>query len=97
VDQPAAASCFGTLIDDDLVVTAGHCAFSQRMCQSFLYVFHYYYAAAGQMAAITSEDVFSCREVVVQRLTTTTNHTWSSTTQSFASIGRPLPAMCPRT
>ena len=25
LDQPTAASCSGTLIDDDLVLTAGHC------------------------------------------------------------------------
>lgn len=65
-DQTAAASCSGTLIDDDLVLTAGHCAESNADCQSKYFVFKDYYSGAGQLATITSQDVFTCQRVVVR-------------------------------
>ena len=33
VDQPAAAVCSGVLIDDELVLTAGHCIDSRMPCE----------------------------------------------------------------
>jgi V8-like Glu-specific endopeptidase len=68
LDQPTAASCSGTLIDDDLVLTAGHCAQALSDCRDWSFVFHYHLAGAGELSKITSEDVFTCRAVVAQRL-----------------------------
>jgi len=63
-NQPTAASCSGTLIDDDLVMTAGHCVENLSACQNFRYVFRYYYETTSSLARITQEDVFSCRSLV---------------------------------
>lgn len=64
--QPAAASCSATLIDDDLILTAGHCARGRQMCESMRFVFRYYMESEGALATILHEDVFRCAEVVVR-------------------------------
>ncbi len=65
-DQPATAFCSGVLVDDNLVLTAGHCA-SLLPLDSFVVVLDYYYQAPGVLAvqpadvrkplAILSEEV----------------------------------------
>lgn len=65
-DQPTAASCSGVLIDDDLVLTAGHCIDDHTPCDSYSYVFNYHYDQPNVLAAIRDEDVYSCRRVVSQ-------------------------------
>lgn len=65
-NQPVAASCSGALIDDDLVLTAGHCVSPDRPCSTFKYVFDYYLDAPNRLAAIEDEDVYSCRQVVLE-------------------------------
>ncbi len=66
-NQPTAASCSGVLIDDDLVLTAGHCIDAQTPCDAYAYVFNYHLDAPGRLAAIRDEDVYSCARVVSQR------------------------------
>ena len=61
-DHPTAASCSGTLIDDDLLLTAGHCV--QSGCSSNRWVFNYYYESEGNLAQRLEEDVYECDEVV---------------------------------
>jgi hypothetical protein len=67
--QPSAAFCSATLIDDDLVLTAGHClgttpeAASTR-CQRVSVVFGYHYSAPGQLGLGAADDVYACRRVV---------------------------------
>jgi MYXO-CTERM domain-containing protein len=71
--DPAYADCSGTLIDNDIVLTAGHCftaagadagANGPSTCQNTRFVFKYYHEAAGRLATITAEDVFSCAEII---------------------------------
>ena len=65
ISQPAAASCSSTLIDDDLIVTAGHCVGTQAECQSKRFILGYQMDSAEDLAPITSESVFSCSPLVL--------------------------------
>jgi V8-like Glu-specific endopeptidase len=74
-DQPAAAHCSGVLIDDDLVLTAGHCmgfstgtvdAEAEAVCASTAFVFGYLFEAPGTLATITEDDVYRCGRIVVR-------------------------------
>lgn len=65
-DQPTAANCSGVLIDDDLVLTAGHCMRTQRNCDDTAFVFNYHLDAPMQLAAIEDDDVYSCTEIVLR-------------------------------
>jgi MYXO-CTERM domain-containing protein len=64
VDQPVAAVCSGVLIDDDLVLTAGHCIDSRMPCDRYAYVFNYHLDDPTHLAVIRDEDVYSCARVV---------------------------------
>ena len=68
LNHPDASDCSGTLIDDDLVLTAGHCVSNHYECRSYYFVFNYFYEAEGQLATITSDDVYECQRLVVQHL-----------------------------
>jgi hypothetical protein len=65
-NQPTAASCSGVLIDDDLVLTAGHCIDAHIPCDAYAYVFDYYLDGPTHLAEIRDEDVYSCARVVSQ-------------------------------
>ncbi len=39
VDQPAVASCSGVLIDEDLVLTVGHCFEVEARCDTYAHLF----------------------------------------------------------
>lgn len=65
--DPTMAFCSGTLIDDDLVLTAGHCIDDQGDCEDTLFVFDYLYESEGQLATITAEDVYGCAQLVTRR------------------------------
>ncbi len=68
-DHPRSASCSGTLIDTDLVLTAGHCVDNDDDCRGFSFVFDYYYEEEGVLKTINAEeDVYDCDSVVVREL-----------------------------
>jgi V8-like Glu-specific endopeptidase len=62
--DPTAAFCSGTLIGDDLVLTAGHCVRSQDSCASARFVFNYLYSEAGKPVRITTDDIFTCKKLI---------------------------------
>ncbi len=66
-NQQVGPSCSGTLIDWDLVLTAGHCVDDLADCQGLRFVFDLFYEAPGQLATISQQDVFRCRRVVARR------------------------------
>ncbi len=66
-NDPTAAFCSGTLIDDDLVLTAGHCITSTTDCTNTRFVFNYYRTGASTMQTVTTQDVFSCSQIVARR------------------------------
>lgn len=65
-DQPSGASCSGTLIGPDLVLTAGHCMAPKPgkpdACAVGKFVFGYNVAAAGVMPqSVPASEVYSCK------------------------------------
>lgn len=64
VEQPAAANCSGTLIANDLLLTAGHCMTQQSDCDNFAWVFNFYFEDEDTLASIATEDVFRCDEII---------------------------------
>ncbi|HEU5076940.1 MAG TPA: serine protease, partial [Polyangiaceae bacterium] len=48
-DQPAAAFCTGVLVEQDLVLTAGHCL-RRYALRDFSVLFEFYYTSAGALA-----------------------------------------------
>jgi V8-like Glu-specific endopeptidase len=65
-DDPAAAFCSGTLIDNDLVLTAGHC-FNTISCADTRFVFNFYRTSATALQPVTTQDIFSCQSIVVRQ------------------------------
>ena len=63
LNDPIAGDCSGTLIDDNLALTAGHCI-SAATCATTRFVFNYRRDASGALATITTDDIFSCASVV---------------------------------
>ena len=66
--QPDASQCSATLIDDDLVLTAGHCVEDITTCRGYRYVFGYYMTHADEAISIPVGDIYNCRRVVAQHL-----------------------------
>lgn len=64
-EQTVGAFCSGVLIDDDLVLTAGHCM-GEGVCPVTRLVFDYYLDAPGQLATITGDAIFGCQRVVAR-------------------------------
>lgn len=63
-EQQRVASCSGTLIAEDLVLTAGHCVESNSVCADRRFVFGYYETAPGELGNITADDVYRCSELI---------------------------------
>lgn len=66
-DESVAAACSASLIGEDLVLLAGHCVDKPDACANYGYVFGFYRDSATQIHNITSDDVFTCKEIVVQK------------------------------
>lgn len=70
LDQPTAASCSGVLIDDDLVLSAGHCldtgtGSATDACRKMRIVFGYSYLQAHELR-LSAQDLFFCRRVAAR-------------------------------
>ena len=82
-DQLAAASCSATLIEDDLIVTAGHCITSQEDCLGQRFVLGYLMEANG-LAPLSSSDVFSCQQLIL-------TYNDNEVDYAFVRLDRPVP------
>jgi MYXO-CTERM domain-containing protein len=72
--QITPAFCSGTLIADDLVLTAGQCIRDQNECDATRVVFNFYMSAPDTLATITSADVYGCAAIVAHRFTGNLDH-----------------------
>ncbi|MBF0300175.1 MAG: trypsin-like peptidase domain-containing protein [Oligoflexia bacterium] len=81
-DQVTAANCSGFLVAPDIIITAGHCyADKETACSKFQWVFGYSDENASlkekgeKIYSIKSKDIYSCKEVINQRLDEPTSTT----------------------
>lgn len=68
--DPTPAFCSGTLIDDNLVLTAGHCITSASACTNTRFVFKFYRTGANALETITTQDIYSCTQIVARQQST---------------------------
>ena len=71
-EQPIGAFCSGTLVGEDLVMTAGHCITDQAKCEDARIVFGYNVDKLGGAANTTvpAANVYSCKSIVSRALDT---------------------------
>ncbi len=64
--QPAGAFCSGSLVGEDLVLTAGHCIEDQAKCAKTAFVFGYAVKAPGRytQSSVPAADVYGCTEIL---------------------------------
>ncbi len=59
--QPSAAVCSGVLVEDDLVLTAGHCIRDHYECiDALAFVFDYAISSSSGLDAVSTADVYRC-------------------------------------
>jgi hypothetical protein len=63
-DEPSAATCSGTLVTENLVLTARHCVTNLEQCRLLRWVFGYAYATNGELAPFGPDDVYGCQRIV---------------------------------
>ncbi|KAF0126657.1 MAG: V8-like Glu-specific endopeptidase [Elusimicrobia bacterium] len=68
-EQPVGAFCSGSLIGEDLVMTAGHCIPNEDRCADTRFVFGFAVKARGGAAVteVGANDVYSCKKVEVTK------------------------------
>ena len=73
-EQTIGAFCSGSLVGEDLVLTAGHCIESEEKCKDTAFVFGYSISAPGQSARtqMTPGEVYTCSKVVKRQWLDTT-------------------------
>jgi V8-like Glu-specific endopeptidase len=71
-DQMQASRCSGFLVAPDLIATAGHCIADFVECTRFKWVFGYSQKPDGGEIFINNSDIYSCKEVIEQKLNETT-------------------------
>lgn len=91
-EQITAASCSATLIDDDLIVTAGHCVETQAECESQKWVLGYLMEDESQLGPMNSADVFGCGQLVLSLNTNTLDYAFIRLDRAVDPLrGEPAP------
>jgi hypothetical protein len=64
-EEPSVASCTGTLIGADLVLTAGHCFIDEADCRQHRFIFGFHYLGPQRLRPLSLDDVRTCQRLVV--------------------------------
>lgn len=69
-EQPLGAFCSGSLVGEDLVMTAGHCITDENACADTKFVFGYAVKQSGGKAATTvpAGEVYGCKKIIKRDL-----------------------------
>lgn len=69
-EQPIGAFCSGTLVGEDIVLTAGHCITDEASCADARFVFGFNIDKEGGKArtAVGAKDVYSCKRIIKRDL-----------------------------
>jgi len=70
--QTAPGLCTGFLVNEDILVTAGHCL-EKISCSDTSIIFDFYMQADNSLVALTKENVFECSKVIAKETPTTEN------------------------
>jgi hypothetical protein len=85
--QPTAAACSAVLVDDQLLLTAGHCA-TEETCRDQVWVFGYALARAGGAPSLREGDLYRCGWVPQRiRGVDATGRRWD---HAFVALDRPV-------
>ena len=64
-DQLAAANCSGTLIEKDIILTAGYCYSNSMDCKGYSWVFDYRASSEKQsQVSVPNSSVYRCKEIL---------------------------------
>ncbi len=68
-EQPSGAFCSGSLVGEDLVITAGHCIENQTDCDKTQFVFDYAITTEGEFpTSVPKDSVVGCQSIVAHKL-----------------------------
>jgi V8-like Glu-specific endopeptidase len=63
--QETVAFCSGSLIGEDLILTAGHCVQSEYDCENTAFIFDYSYKVKdSKPSSLNSENIFYCQKII---------------------------------
>ena len=65
--QPAPGFCTGFLVQEDVLITAGHCL-EKASCSDMRIIFGFQMESDGSLATLSRDDVFECEEVIAREL-----------------------------
>jgi V8-like Glu-specific endopeptidase len=69
-EQNVGAFCSGSLVGEDLIMTAGHCIKSEADCANTKFVFGHRVEAAGKagVSNVAKDQVYGCSKIVTRKL-----------------------------
>jgi hypothetical protein len=65
--QPAPGFCTGFLVDEDILVTAGHCL-QKAPCSETEVVFGFQMESVNSLTSLSNDNIFNCAEVIAQEI-----------------------------
>lgn len=69
-EQPTGAFCSGTLVGDNIILTAGHCITDEARCADTKFVFGFAVKEKGKAAQtdVKPEEVYGCKRIIKREL-----------------------------